>query len=424
MFDENQNFPMVGDSAASQSEHTLADQLRHAKGGLAETEQSFRDLFDEAQIAHVYEDADSRILRADRAAMTSGIVLEMPRNDDGRQLSIRLWSGPLVGEKYIRMVIDITDRVSMEQEKTRLEAQNTHLLNEIRREQNAGDLTRESCRVRKVTTRVAASEALADESGGGRSQKGVFCKEGEYWTVAIGEQAVRLKDSKGLEYIADLLRHPGVEFHATDLAGGIAVRSAEEDGRPQFGHHADFERVGVHIGNLGDAGELIDEQAKRAYRRRLSELREELEEAKALGKVERAKQSEEEIEAITMELSRAVGLGGRNRRAASVSERARQAVTKAIKGVIERIARSDHALAEIFSRTIKTGAFCSYRPVPDWPITWQFASTTIQQPEPAISGDKGAPVGPAHAHTSPGCRVLPFSTARQRRFVGGVKRMA
>jgi hypothetical protein len=78
MFDENQNFPMVGDSAASQSEHTLADQLRHAKGGLAETEQSFRDLFDEAQIAHVYEDADSRILRADRAAMTSGIVLEMP----------------------------------------------------------------------------------------------------------------------------------------------------------------------------------------------------------------------------------------------------------------------------------------------------------------------------------------------------------
>jgi len=423
MFDENQNFPMVGDSAASQSEHKLADQLRHATEWLAEGEQSFRDLLDAASIAPGYEDVDSRILPADRAAMTSGIVLELRSTDNGRQLSIRLWSRPLAGEKYVRTVIDITDRVPMEQEETRLETQNTHLLNEIRREQNACDPIRESCRVRKVTTRVAASEApLTLESGGGKSQRGVFCKEGEYRTVAIGEQAVRLKNSKGLEYIADLLRHPGVEFHATDLAGGIAVRSREEDGRLQFGHHTDFEKVGLHIGDLGDAGELIDEQAKRAYRRRLSELREELERAKALGKVERASQSEEEIEALTTELSRGVGLGGRDRRAASVSERARQAVTKAIKGVIKRFARSDHALD--FLCTIKTGTFCSYRPVPDWPITWKLASTTSQQPEPPISGDKGAPIGPAHADTSRGCRVLPFSTVRQRRLVGGVKRTA
>ena len=44
---------------------------------------------------------------------------------------------------------------------------------------------------------------------------------------------------------------------------------------------------------MGDAGEMFDEQAKVAYRRRLSELREELEEAKGFGKVERAEQAEE-----------------------------------------------------------------------------------------------------------------------------------
>ena len=54
----------------------------------------------------------------------------------------------------------------------------------------------------------------------------------------------------------------------------------------------DLEKAGIHITRLGDAGEMLDEQAKVAYRRRLSELREELEEAKELGNVERAEQAE------------------------------------------------------------------------------------------------------------------------------------
>jgi hypothetical protein len=35
-----------------------------------------------------------------------------------------------------------------------------------------------------------------------------------------------------------------------------------------------LEKAGIHIGSLGDAGEMLDDQAKVAYRRRLSELRE------------------------------------------------------------------------------------------------------------------------------------------------------
>jgi hypothetical protein len=52
------------------------------------------------------------------------------------------------------------------------------------------------------------------------AKRGVFRREGEYWTVGFAEQALRLKDSKGLGYLAHLLRHPGVEFHVLDLAGG------------------------------------------------------------------------------------------------------------------------------------------------------------------------------------------------------------
>ncbi len=76
---------------------------------------------------------------------------------------------------------------------------------------------------------------------------------------------------------------------------------------------------------------MLDERAKSAYRRRLSELREELDQAKQRGDVERGLRVEREIDALTRELSRAVGLGGRGRRAGSASERARQSAAKTIK---------------------------------------------------------------------------------------------
>lgn len=153
-------------------------------------------------------------------------------------------------------------------------------------------------------------------------QKGVFRKEGEYWTVGVGDKAVRLKGSKGLTYISYRLRHSEVECRAFDLAGGNARGADEKEADRLELNQENLEKAGIHIGNLGDAGEVIDDQAKNAYRRRLSELRQELEDARALGKVDQADRLEREVDALTRELSRAVGLGGRRRRAASASERA------------------------------------------------------------------------------------------------------
>jgi uncharacterized membrane protein len=125
-------------------------------------------------------------------------------------------------------------------------------------------------------------------------EQAIFRKEGEYWTVGCRGNAFRLKDTKGLAYIAHLLRHPAAEFHVLDLAGGMAgQRDADEmshSGLPRGAE--DLEKAGVHIASLGDAGEMLDDQAKTAYRRRLSDLREELEEAKELGNVERAEKAE------------------------------------------------------------------------------------------------------------------------------------
>jgi len=251
----------------------------------------------------------------------------------------------------------------------------------------------------------------------------IFSKEGEYWTVGRGGSAFRLKDTKGLGYLARLLRHPAVEFHVLDLAGGFAgQREAGETS--QSAHELprgdeDLEKAGIHIGSLGDAGEMLDEQAKVAYRRRLSELREELEEAKELGNVGRAERAEQEIDALTSELSRAVGLGGRNRRAASASERARQSIGKTIKSVLERIAQSDAAIGDILSRCIKTGTFCSYQPDRAFPIAWKFGATAIEQAEQQTPAGDPAPARADLPHGSPAVlEIAPFSFAERTAFVG------
>jgi len=257
----------------------------------------------------------------------------------------------------------------------------------------------------------------------GTAQKGVFRKDAGYWTVGYGESASRLKDTRGLGYIAHLLRHPHTEFHALDLFGGIAGQREEEEssqaiqGVPE--RRADLEKAGIHISGPTDAGEMLDEQAKAAYRSRVSELHEELEEAKRLESVDRAEQVEEEIDALTRELSRAVGLGGRNRRAASASERARQSVTKSIKSALERIAQIEAALGDHLLRCIKTGNFCVYRPDPSSSVAWEFAATLAESTETPTADSYPLHVQPAADLVAPVVLdVSPFPFAERTAFVG------
>ena len=203
---------------------------------------------------------------------------------------------------------------------------------------------------RTLEARVAAQvvEILALRGLGGTA---VFRREGEFWTVAFQGAAFRLRDSKGLHYIAALLRQPGREVHSLDLAGGPS------DGKA------------VHSG--GDAGPILDPQAKAQYRARLDELEEELREAEQWNDRERVSRAQEERELLAHELAAAVGLGGRDRKAASDSERARVNVTRAIKAVLDRIAENSSDLARHFEATLHTGTFCSYVPDPNSPLRWE-----------------------------------------------------
>jgi PAS domain S-box-containing protein len=204
-------------TSASESDlERLTEQLRQANEALTESEERFRDLFEEAPIAYVHEGVDTRFIQANRAALkilgmnsddivgtfgkflvpntpeaqrrlhealdsigrgkeTSGIVLELRRKDNGKPVWLQWWSKPAAGGKYTRtMFLDITDRMLMEQEKARLEDQNTYLLDEIRGEHNFGEMIGESEKLRKVKQQIRlvapvnVSVLITGESGTGK----------------------------------------------------------------------------------------------------------------------------------------------------------------------------------------------------------------------------------------------------------------
>jgi hypothetical protein len=164
--------------------------------------------------------------------------------------------------------------------------------------------------------------------------------EGDVWVVRFGPDVVRVKDSRGVQMLSRLIARPGDEVHALDL-----------------GAPAGAERAG------GDAGEVLDRQAIVAYRERIQDAEEELREAEAWSDAGRVERCRAELEVLRSEIARAVGLGGRSRRAGSDAERARINVQRRLREAVERVAALHADAGTHLRRSIRTGAFCSYVPV-------------------------------------------------------------
>jgi PAS domain S-box-containing protein len=198
-----------------QAERRMSEKLRQANETLSESERRWRDLFDEAPIAYVQERLDTRLIQANRAAMSilgikpeemaetfgkslvpetvdaqsrlrgvlesfergneSSAILELRRKDNGKPVWIQWWSKPAFSGEYTRtMFIDITERVLLEQEQVRLEAQNAYLRDEVRSTQNFGDIVGGSRLIREVMQQIqlvastGAAVLVTGESGTGK----------------------------------------------------------------------------------------------------------------------------------------------------------------------------------------------------------------------------------------------------------------
>jgi hypothetical protein len=160
-------------------------------------------------------------------------------------------------------------------------------------------------------------------------------RDGRRWQITAGDRVVAVAHSVGMVYLARLVGSPGTEMLAADLAGGCRTVS-------------------------GCRQPLLDDRAKATYRRRVTELRAEVDEAEEACDIERAARARLELERFLHELAQATGLGGRDRSFRDDSERARTSVQKAIKRALASITDADAVIGRALARRVVTGVRCVY----------------------------------------------------------------
>jgi hypothetical protein len=192
-----------------------------------------------------------------------------------------------------------------------------------------------------------------------------FRCDGDTRTVGFDGFTLVVRDLKGMHYLERMVAEPGREFHVLDLV-------AAEEGTLPVGRQGD--RTGLD-GEAGVGLSVIDEQARAAYRRRLAEVDEDIEEARLNNDIGRLALAERDREFLTAELKQAVGLAGRHRTVGSNAERARTAVARSIRYALDRLEEHHPRLAAHLHQTVNTGTYCSYTPDPLAAVVWQVSGT-------------------------------------------------
>lgn len=195
---------------------------------------------------------------------------------------------------------------------------------------------------------------VSPTTGGASAQTALLTREGTWWVAACGGTSVRLRDTKGLRYLAELVAVPGSERHALDLVD--CVEGVGGDGQPDRR-------------SLGNAGEVIDARARTAYRHRIEALRTDIDDALEDGRLDAAEVLHAELDQLVAQLAQAFGLGGRSRVASSAAERARLNVTRALRAALAKLDDALPGAGAVLDRAVRTGLYCVYQPA-DGEVRW------------------------------------------------------
>jgi hypothetical protein len=177
-------------------------------------------------------------------------------------------------------------------------------------------------------------------------------REGDVWLLAYDGASIRLRHSKGLSDLSQLVARPGTSIHVFDLIAVAEGRSRAPEG--EHGH---------------DLGEVIDSRARAEYEQRIRDLTSDIEEAEANNDDARAVRLDAEREMLLTQLAGALGLGGRPRREGGDAERARKAVGMRLRDTIGRIEEGLPGLGRHLRLSVHTGMYCTY--MPEQPMHWQ-----------------------------------------------------
>ena len=209
---------------------------------------------------------------------------------------------------------------------------------------------------------VTAPQAATSTVVASESSVATFRCDGDTRTIGLGGLSVQIRDLLGFRYIARLVAEPGREFHVLDL---VAVEHGSlPTSRPVAEHDE------LRTGRLDEPLPVLDDLAREAYRRRLAEVDDDIEEAERMNDLGRVELAQRDRDYLIGELSRAVGLSRRPRTTGGTSEHARTSVTRSLRYSLDKLADHHQPLAAHLRQRIHTGTYCTYAADPTSPVSW------------------------------------------------------
>ena len=176
---------------------------------------------------------------------------------------------------------------------------------------------------------------------------------GDYWEICYENRSAIIDDSRGLRYIALLIRHGENKgpLHATELlalakgAGNLLVELPSKD-------------------------PVIDATAENQITKRLEQIAFERNDACARGDYDRVAVLDAEVEEITAEFERLKGRGRKKATFNNDGEKARKAVSKAIADTLAKLGGLPEMepLAKHLTEAIRKGQWLSYNGNIEWKI--------------------------------------------------------
>jgi hypothetical protein len=146
-----------------------------------------------------------------------------------------------------------------------------------------------------------------------------------------------------MRYLAVLAERPGAEVSALELVRATVGATRATSNQPS-------------------RYELLDRRALREYRARLAGLEDQLHQLEAHQDVERAALVRTERDWILQEVAASSGLSRTVRAFVDDGERARIAVTKAIRRAVNSVRAADPWLGELLATRVRTGRRCCLDP--------------------------------------------------------------
>ena len=206
---------------------------------------------------------------------------------------------------------------------------------------------------------LPAHVSRVGDDTGNDSRHITFARTGECRRIVWGSTEILTPDLKGFRYLHQLLKRAGGEIHVMDLVSTELSTTRPHSVEPGL-------TSGFQTGLP-----LLDDQARDAYRRRLAEVEEEIDDADAAHDLGRLALAESDREHLVAELTRAFGIDGRPRTVGDDVERARGSVTRSLRYALRRLRELQPELGEHLDQHVRTGTYCSYRPDPITPVTWE-----------------------------------------------------